>query len=222
MAGRCSPPLTCPPLTPHGYELWVTDGSANGTSLVKDINPASTSASSFPYNITALGNGRALFTADDGTTYGRELWVTDGTLAGTSLVKDINSGSGSSSPQEITALGDGRVLFQADDGTSGKELWVTDGTANGTYRVDDINPGAGSSVPYSFAVLTPVCFCRGTLIRTDRGEVAVEALAVDDRVETASGALKPIRWIGFGRDLVTRRGRRCFPPTTSRTAVSFG
>jgi hypothetical protein len=44
-----------------------------------------------------------------------------------------------------------------------------------------------------------VCFARGTLILTDRGEVEVERLAVGDRVITASGALRPIRWLGHRR-----------------------
>lgn len=40
------------------------------------------------------------------------------------------------------------------------------------------------------------CYCAGTLILTDRGEVAVEALAIGDRVVTAGGAVRPIRWLG--------------------------
>ena len=41
-----------------------------------------------------------------------------------------------------------------------------------------------------------VCFTTGTLIRTARGNVAVEALAVGDLAVTASGTRSPIRWIG--------------------------
>ena len=60
-------------------------------------------------------NGTLFFTADDGTT-GRELWKSDGTAAGTVLVKDINPGSASSDPSYLTNV-NGTLFFTADDGT---------------------------------------------------------------------------------------------------------
>jgi hypothetical protein len=40
------------------------------------------------------------------------------------------------------------------------------------------------------------CYCRGTLIATGRGEIAVEELSISDEIMTASGELRPIKWIG--------------------------
>jgi ELWxxDGT repeat protein len=130
-----------------GTELWVTDGTAAGTTLVKDINPGATG--SFPRYMTVLGD-KVYFQAFDATS-GTELWVTDGTANGTTLVKDINPGASSSSPTGFTALGS-RLYFSATGNGSDTELWVTDGTANGTTLVKDINPGPDSS---SVQLMTP-------------------------------------------------------------------
>src|ERR1700722_4302971 len=107
--------------------------------------------------IPTLGTLPSLVTArrcsKPATGRGRELWVTDGTAAGTSLVKDINPGGYSSYPGDITAIGNGKALFSANDGTHGYELWVTDGTAGGTSLVEDINPGSAGSHPYNITAL---------------------------------------------------------------------
>jgi len=69
--------------------------------------------------------------------HGRELWVTDGTAAGTRLLMDIRPGSPSSEPSEITLIGD-RFFLRAGDGHvdahgfADADLWTSDGTPEGS------------------------------------------------------------------------------------------
>jgi ELWxxDGT repeat protein len=84
--------------------------------------------------------------------YGRELWTSDGTEAGTKLVKDIYSGSTTSQIQKLKVLNN-LLYFQANDGVNGAELWVTDGTLANTALAVDINPGISSSNPEDFVLL---------------------------------------------------------------------
>jgi uncharacterized repeat protein (TIGR01451 family) len=137
----------------HGSELWTSDGSAAGTHLVADLFPGPlgsfpASVGVFPYPIAALF-GRVYFNADDGV-HGRELWVSDGTAAGTHLLKDILPGAGSSLPDHLTTIGH-LIFFSATDGVHSVELWQSDGTAAGTKMVKDIAPGDLPSNPEGFA-----------------------------------------------------------------------
>ncbi len=118
-----------------GRELWATDGTAAGTRQVADIHPfvQESEGGSDPGPLVRLGSStRFLFAADDGAS-GRELWVTDGTAAGTRRVRDIWPGTGGSSPHDLVAFG-GKVWLVADDG-GGEALWASDGTEAGTVRV---------------------------------------------------------------------------------------
>src|SRR5919108_505689 len=73
-----------------------------------------------------------------------ELRRSDGTAAGTRLVRDIAPGTESSPPFYLTRVGD-FFLFQAYDPDHGFELWRSDGTAAGTELVKDIDPGRTGS-----------------------------------------------------------------------------
>jgi ELWxxDGT repeat protein len=139
-------------VTPEfGSELWKTDGTAEGTSLVKDIRPAIPGApftgDSSPEWLTPL-HGTLFFTADERFT-GRELWKTDGTEAGTVLVKDIAPGVASSIPFHLTGSDDSLFFTPLFSTAEGAELWKSDGTEAGTLLVRDINPGpAGSNIAW--------------------------------------------------------------------------
>ncbi len=120
-------------------ELWKTDGTAAGTVQVKDINP---SKAAIPYSGNfrlRCMNNQVYFFANDGVN-GTELWKSDGTNAGTVMVKDINPGSQSGYPTRLHVM-NGALYFIAEDGTNGRELWKSDGTPGGTNMLRDILPG---------------------------------------------------------------------------------
>ena len=73
-------------------------------------------------------------------------YKTDGTTAGTVLVKDIWPGHFSSAPNYMEALGN-EVFFRASTAANGSELWKSDGTATGTVLVKDLVPGTAGSHP---------------------------------------------------------------------------
>jgi ELWxxDGT repeat protein len=147
-----------------GWELWKTDGTASGTVLVKDIYPGYSWGtypnSSYPRKLMALDDQRLVFFAWT-AEYGVEPWTSDGTEAGTHLVRDISPGEFGSTmmPEDNDDLyGDrgpiftkyqGRLWFVACDTDAGCEPWSTDGTSAGTTRLKDIYPGPyGSAVSY--------------------------------------------------------------------------
>src|SRR5262245_975381 len=124
----------------------VSAQPATGTAvLVKDINrEPDRDSSSEPRGFVEV-LGVAYFGADDGVS-GRRLWKSDGTAAGTVLVKNIQSDALYGYPSGLTNV-NGTLYFAASDGTSGIELWKSDGTAAGTVRVKNIWPGGSSSSP---------------------------------------------------------------------------
>src|SRR5262249_34182844 len=131
-----------------GRELWKSDGTVDGTVLVKDIRPGSSSYGyaygSNPQHLTAV-DGTLFFAANDGV-HGTEPCERAVAAAGIALVKDIRAGRYGSYPYSLTAV-EGRLFFTANDGVHGTELWRSNGTDKGTALVEDIRPGSYGSYP---------------------------------------------------------------------------
>jgi len=87
-------------------------------------------ASSNPFNFVRVGS-KVFFQATD-ATHGTELWITDGTSAGTALVKDINP-NGGTSQYVVGAIGSFAISVVTDT-SSARSIWRSDGTAAGTVR----------------------------------------------------------------------------------------
>lgn len=125
----------------HGTELWSTDGTAAGTRILKDINKKARESSEpgnqiFESSFATTG-ARAIFPATD-LPHGREIWSTDGTSAGTRLVKDFVRGRDDGIDEryydDYIASNGGRTYFLARDDDGSSSLWSTTGTRDGTQR----------------------------------------------------------------------------------------
>lgn len=132
----------------NSTELWITDGTAAGTTQLLTTPPAGFSADLRIREIIDVGGGLALIEAGiDGL--GLELWRTDGTPAGSGFVASITPGPGGTTFGQFTRAGS--LIFFAPSLANliDHELWVTDGAiaSTQTRRVRDIQPGDTPSHP---------------------------------------------------------------------------
>lgn len=132
-------------------QLWKTDGTQSGTVMISDL-AAKFKVTDVRHLVNV--NGRLFFVLYSFEERGTELYSSDGTAKGTTLVADINPNSyGSSYPSYLTVL-NGLLYFSADDG-SGSKLWVSNGTASGTHAVNNRHNIYVPNVPYISAPYTP-------------------------------------------------------------------
>jgi ELWxxDGT repeat protein len=146
--------------TNFGRELWVTDGTLYSLKILADIHPAGDAIQNGTQVHQVPGTNQVVFAANDGT-HGVEPWISDGTTAGTHLLRDIRpDGSFSTLTQQpFQPLGD-KLYFAAYSSSGGQSLWVTDGTAPGTAELYDIQPG-GNGLPQG---VSPAARVNGRLL----------------------------------------------------------
>ncbi len=122
-------------------KLWVTSGTKSSTKEAYPDSPTIPvlSITGATKDLMIGLNEKVIFKASNSTA-GEELWVSDGTPAGTFMLKDINSGPSGSAIQNFMKLGN-KAIFLANDGIHEQELWITDGTSAGTNLVKDLGTG---------------------------------------------------------------------------------
>jgi ELWxxDGT repeat protein len=118
----------------HGLALWKSDGSAQGTVMVRSFGKGA-----FPWQLQEL-NGMLYFRLG-----GAELWTSDGTTRGTHLIKRFHNLPQSRLPRTFVSFRN-RVAFVMDDG-SHVWLWITNGTPKGTIRLKNLDSYALQSFP---------------------------------------------------------------------------
>lgn len=124
--------------------LWRTDGTDAGTTEI--AVPTLTIWS----NTIAKVNNKLVFIGNDNYVTGPEPWVSDGTVAGTFMLKDVNAGgtgSNTSASQNIHLRFNDNYVFFVATNTAGTALWRTDGTVSGTVQLspDGIYTGTNYS-----------------------------------------------------------------------------
>ncbi len=180
-------------------ELWKTDGTEAGTVLIKAFSGHIGHSSSYSgqRNMVALGN-QLIFVADDGQ--GRELWRSDGTTAGTVLVKDLDNTIASTNPTEFTLMNNELFFISAAGNASTDGLWKTDGTSSGTTRLSAVRPafdgyytGIGSAQPVVVSALNRLFFAAdngssGMELWTSDGTISGTVQVLDIRTGAASSS----------------------------------
>ena len=122
-------------------QLWASDGTADGTTMLRNFYPDAEDA-----DISWMGlthKGKYYFGVMNATK--GEIWSTDGTADGTNRIADLGEGTYQSA--QFIFQDDGYLYFRFPGKDTGRELWVTDGTAQRTKLISDIAPGALESHP---------------------------------------------------------------------------
>ncbi|WP_288423181.1 ELWxxDGT repeat protein [uncultured Spirosoma sp.] len=128
----------------NGYELFRSDGTATGTFVMKELYPGNNADRDYLVDLTDV-NGVLFFffKGVPGSGYEPSLWRSDGSIAGTYLIKNLFTAT---STTAFSVSINNIFYFVPGNMAGSDEVWRSDGTANGTYLVKDTTPdsdGAG-------------------------------------------------------------------------------
>lgn len=120
--------FTCTTAT-DGLELWYSGGDRSNTVQLTGLQDARSNNDKQFTEGVALGDQFFFIAFTEENGY--ELWVTDGTAAGTHIFIELAHGQQSTSPKCLTEVGDKLIFFTEGEGID-HSLWITDGTIEGT------------------------------------------------------------------------------------------
>lgn len=126
----------------HGTELWITDGTPQGTRMVRELQPGV--GTELPPqgtgNYQLVAAGETVYFAGSDPQFGTELFKSDGTEAGTVPVMDLIPGLTGANPQVLATNGNTLFFSARTISSRGSELWKTDGSPAGTLRLYEPAP----------------------------------------------------------------------------------
>jgi O-antigen biosynthesis protein len=170
-----------------GGTLRLDNGAAIATGPIDFAAVSGTSGGTL--DLTGEGSGSA-FTSN--FTAAISGFTGEGSTAATSDIIDV-TGTGSAGDHVVwTQTGTSGTLQVEDASNNVLESLTLDGSFGQQHFVLT-ETGSTDQITYNNSA---PCYRRGTLIEAARGQKTVEALKIGDKVRTASGALRPIKWIG--------------------------
>jgi ELWxxDGT repeat protein len=187
--------------------LWSSRGTVETTGPKLDLGPVADVRF-----LISLGDRLVFLRGEPGTFYPSQLWVTDGTAAGT---RRLPPPPGFTLGRDLFPAGDHAFFFRSEPGI---ELWVTDGTDAGTHPVRDFRTGPGSSGPIDQAALggklvfsaATTYFSRAPLFVSDGTAAGTQLLSTN--------ADRAFSFFRFGnRLLFSSTSVRGYPPRTWST-----
>jgi hypothetical protein len=201
-----------------GYALnGIVDAAGNYPHTLELMsNPSSPVTVNF--NTTEFRNfGTAGFASGSGNAGTLALTaVADvpGTIVGFTAPNDVIdlryiSDAGDDATAALNPVND-QMTVTGDNGTQILQLDPTENYTGLTFKATPDAAGTGTDIS------TVICYCSGTQILLEDGEVPVETLKIGDRVRLFDGRVTPIVWVGQGRVLATRGHRSAATPVIVR------
>jgi len=159
------------------YELYVTEGTEATTTA---LGPTGAAGNSPTYPVAY--KDKVYFTAKD-NNHGQELWVSDGTVAGTKMFADLYTGTTGSFPQNLTVVNN-KLIFIAANADGDRRLYATDGTLAGTVVIRNNYNDNFNGAP-NFVTLNNTILFRG-----DDGSNTGYGLFISDGTAAGTALLK--------------------------------